>query len=226
MSDKGEPVYAAARNPKFEQLRSDHETFLRTFEKPTQIYRFLRTRNIITPIFLHRNLSYMRHRRTRNNKEQRAKFKVDDLLAKCERENAENSPHGSEKNGYLNLTFKGFFRGSVQGEVPTPSSENLADQNLVPAEVFIVKICHKRRKDNSPPIIQERVGRCLVAHNPCTDQEPLLESCSVSIPRSFFNPKTNRNVRSFILTLEVSIPLVETTKKKKRKKSDAKPEQK
>ena len=81
-------------------------------------------------------------------------------------------------------------------------------------------------QDNSPPIIQERVGRCLVAHNPCTDQDPLLESCSVSIPRSFFNPKTNRNVRSFILTLEVSIPLVETTKKKKRKKSDAKPEQK
>jgi hypothetical protein len=81
-------------------------------------------------------------------------------------------------------------------------------------------------QDNSPPIIQERVGRCLVAHNPCTDQAPLLESCSVSIPRSFFNPKTNRNVRSFILTLEVSIPLVETTKKKKRKKSDAKPEQK
>ena len=81
MSEKGETVYTAARNPKFEQLRSDHETFLRTFEseqnvfvvfvlryyykrlqcvgfilnvvyvyfaEPTQIYRFLRTRNIIT----------------------------------------------------------------------------------------------------------------------------------------------------------------------------------
>ena len=34
----------------------------------------------------------------------------------------------------------------VQGELPTPSSEDLADQNLVPAEVYIVKICHKRRK--------------------------------------------------------------------------------
>ena len=227
MSDKGETVYAAARNPKFEQLRSDHEAFLRTFEKPTQIYRFLRTRNIITPIFLHRNLSYMRHRRTRNNnKDQRAKFKVDDLLAKREKENAENSLLSSEKSGYLNLKFKGFFRGPVQGELPTPSSENLADQNLVPAEVYIVKICHKRRKDTNPPVIQERVGRCLVPHNPCSDQEPLLESCSVSIPRSYFSPKTNRNVRSFILTLEVSIPLVETAKKKKRKKNDPKAEQK
>ena len=32
MSDKGDATYTAARNPKFEQLRSDHETFLRTFE--------------------------------------------------------------------------------------------------------------------------------------------------------------------------------------------------
>ena len=81
-------------------------------------------------------------------------------------------------------------------------------------------------QDTNPPVIQERVGRCLVPHNPCSDQEPLLESCSVSIPKSIFNPKTNRNVRSFILTLEVSIPFVETMKKKKRKKTDAKPEQK
>ncbi|XP_028417400.1 polycomb protein Suz12-like [Dendronephthya gigantea] len=227
MSDKGEAVNMAARNLKFEQLRSDHETFLRTFEKPTQIYRFLRTRNIITPIFLHRNLLYMRHRRTKNTtKEQSGKFKVDDLLEKCEQGNTGDSQLSSEKNGYLNLTFKGFFRGPVHGELPTPSSENLADQNLVPAEVFIVKVCHKRRKESSPQIIQERVGRCLVPHNPCTDQEPILETCSVSIPRSIFNPKTNRNIRSFILTLEVSVPLIETGKKKKRKKSEQKTETK
>lgn len=36
--------------------------------------------------------------------------------------------------------------GIVCGEIPTPSSDILADQNLVPAEVFIVKVCHKRRK--------------------------------------------------------------------------------
>uniref|UniRef100_A0AAQ4QFE2 Polycomb protein VEFS-Box domain-containing protein n=1 Tax=Gasterosteus aculeatus aculeatus TaxID=481459 RepID=A0AAQ4QFE2_GASAC len=35
--------------------------------KPTQIYRFLRTRNLIAPIFLHRTLTYMSHRNSRNN---------------------------------------------------------------------------------------------------------------------------------------------------------------
>lgn len=227
MSDKGEGAYTAARNPKFEQLRSDHETFLKTFEKPTQIYRFLRTRNIITPIFLHRTLSYMKHRRTKRNKEQdHEKFKVDDLLGTLEKKSEESigiSHPSADKNGYLNLTFKGFFRGPVNGEMPTPSSENLADQSLVPTEVFVVKVCHKRRKDSSPPIIQQPVGRCLVPHNPCTDQVPLAESCSVSIPNTMFIQKNNRNVRSFILTLEVTIPFVETTKKKRRKKSDVKP---
>lgn len=48
----------------------------------------------------------------------------------------------------------------------------------------------------------------------------------MSIPRSIFNPKTNRNIRSFILTLEVSVPLIETVKKKKRKKSEQKAEPK
>lgn len=48
----------------------------------------------------------------------------------------------------------------------------------------------------------------------------------MSIPRSHFNPRNNKNVRSFILTLEVNIPLIETMKKKKRKKGDAKAEQK
>lgn len=226
MSDKGETTCTATRNPKFEQLRNDHETFLRTFEKPTQIYRFLRTRNIITPIFLHRTLSYMKHRRTRRNKNrEREKFKVDDLLGKLEKRAEEKAgivhPSG-DKNGYLNLTFKGFFRGPVNGEMPTPSSENLADQSLVPAEVYIVKVCHKRRKDPSPPILQERVGRCLVPHNPCTDRLPLVDSCSVSIPNTIFNRKNNKNVRSFILTLEVCIPFIATNKNKKRKKSEAK----
>uniref|UniRef100_A0A672FTG0 SUZ12 polycomb repressive complex 2 subunit a n=1 Tax=Salarias fasciatus TaxID=181472 RepID=A0A672FTG0_SALFA len=49
-------------------LQADHELFLQAFEKPTQIYRFLRTRNLIAPIFLHRTLTYMSHRNSRSNK--------------------------------------------------------------------------------------------------------------------------------------------------------------
>uniref|UniRef100_A0A669BGN0 SUZ12 polycomb repressive complex 2 subunit a n=1 Tax=Oreochromis niloticus TaxID=8128 RepID=A0A669BGN0_ORENI len=58
---------AAAKKPNMQLIQADHELFLQAFEKPTQIYRFLRTRNLIAPIFLHRTLTYMSHRNSRNN---------------------------------------------------------------------------------------------------------------------------------------------------------------
>ncbi|XP_053563371.1 polycomb protein SUZ12 [Bombina bombina] len=70
---KSTSAYAATaavvpvKKPKMEQLQADHELFLQAFEKPTQIYRFLRTRNLIAPIFLHRTLTYMSHRNSRSN---------------------------------------------------------------------------------------------------------------------------------------------------------------
>uniref|UniRef100_A0A8C9W6V2 SUZ12 polycomb repressive complex 2 subunit n=1 Tax=Scleropages formosus TaxID=113540 RepID=A0A8C9W6V2_SCLFO len=61
-------VMAAVKKPKMELIQADHELFLQAFEKPTQIYRFLRTRNLIAPIFLHRTLTYMSHRNSRTNR--------------------------------------------------------------------------------------------------------------------------------------------------------------
>ncbi|CAM9343895.1 unnamed protein product [Lampetra planeri] len=63
----GSDASAAAVKPHMQVAQADHELFLQAFEKPTQIYRFLRTRNLIAPIFLHRTLTYMSHRNSRNN---------------------------------------------------------------------------------------------------------------------------------------------------------------
>ncbi|KAH0510696.1 Polycomb protein Suz12 [Microtus ochrogaster] len=38
------------KKPKMEHVQADHELFLQAFEKPTQIYRFLRTRNLIADV--------------------------------------------------------------------------------------------------------------------------------------------------------------------------------
>uniref|UniRef100_A0A673Z2X9 SUZ12 polycomb repressive complex 2 subunit n=1 Tax=Salmo trutta TaxID=8032 RepID=A0A673Z2X9_SALTR len=65
-SDGGNNVSSPVK-PKMELVQADHELFLQAFEKPTQIYRFLRTRNLIAPIFLHRTLTYMSHRNSRMN---------------------------------------------------------------------------------------------------------------------------------------------------------------
>ncbi|XP_038227630.1 polycomb protein SUZ12 isoform X2 [Dermochelys coriacea] len=83
------------KKPKMEQIQADHELFLQAFEKPTQIYRFLRTRNLIAPIFLHRTLTYMSHRNSRTN--------IKSLSA------------------HLQLTFTGFFH---KNDKPSQNSEN------------------------------------------------------------------------------------------------------
>uniref|UniRef100_A0AAY4BAP2 Polycomb protein VEFS-Box domain-containing protein n=1 Tax=Denticeps clupeoides TaxID=299321 RepID=A0AAY4BAP2_9TELE len=63
--------------------------------EPTQIYRFLRTRNLIAPIFLHRTLTYMSHRIAR--------------------------PNANSLASHLQLTFTGFFHKT---EKPPENSEN------------------------------------------------------------------------------------------------------
>uniref|UniRef100_A0A669DR98 SUZ12 polycomb repressive complex 2 subunit b n=1 Tax=Oreochromis niloticus TaxID=8128 RepID=A0A669DR98_ORENI len=78
----------SVKKPKMEQIQADHELFLQAFEKPTQIYRFLRTRNLIAPIFLHRTLTFMSHRNGRTNA-RRKTFKVDDML-QTPSQNSEN----------------------------------------------------------------------------------------------------------------------------------------
>ena len=56
-------IQTSPKIPKFKQLGADQELFLSVFEKPTKIYRFLRTRNAVQAVFLLRTLSYMRHDR-------------------------------------------------------------------------------------------------------------------------------------------------------------------
>ncbi|KAK3740659.1 hypothetical protein QZH41_006822 [Actinostola sp. cb2023] len=99
-AEKANEVIPVQKKPKFVQLRADHELFLKAFEKPTQIYRFLRTRNAVQPIFLHRSLSYMKHLRTPRPKHRKL-----------------------HEEGYLNLSFSSFFFGTGPGE-DRPFKEN------------------------------------------------------------------------------------------------------
>ena len=69
------------------QLKIDHELFLEAFEKPTQIYRYLRQRSLKCPMFLQRNLSFMRMRRSGSrSKKFRSNFKLESLLEEKESE--------------------------------------------------------------------------------------------------------------------------------------------
>ena len=83
--------------------------FFFSLTEPTQIYRYLRTRNMISPIFLHRSLTFMGKRRSRQQSDKlRQDFKVDSLLKRKESE-IRDSDSLSMNDRFMNLTFLGYY---------------------------------------------------------------------------------------------------------------------
>ncbi|XP_019950269.2 polycomb protein suz12-B-like [Paralichthys olivaceus] len=200
-SSSSSSAVAPAKKPNMQQIQADHELFLQAFEKPTQIYRFLRTRNLIAPIFLHRTLTYMSHRNSRNNVKRKSS-KVDNLLCKVERMKGELETHSLASN--LQLTFTGFFHKAGK---PSQDCEN--EQNSVSLEVLLVKVCHKKRKDVSCPVKQVPTGKKQVPLNPDTGagvQAKQGSSPFLLVPSSEFEPSNSHMVKSYSLLFRVSQP--------------------
>ncbi|KAE8577484.1 hypothetical protein XENTR_v10004585 [Xenopus tropicalis] len=225
----GKPSAAASllpvRKPKMEQIQADHELFLQAFEKPTQIYRFLRTRNLIAPIFLHRTLTYMSHRNSRSNAKRKT-FKVNDLLLKVEKMKGDQESHSV--SAHLQLTFTGFFH---KIDKPSQNSEN--EQSSVTLEVLLVKVCHKKRKaryndsvavqasprsagndpklegqhflgDVSCPIRQVPTGKKQVPLNPELNPAKPSTFPSLAVSSNEFEPSNSHMVKSYSLLFRVT----------------------
>ncbi|XP_041854889.1 polycomb protein suz12-B-like [Melanotaenia boesemani] len=193
-------VMAASKKTNMQLIQADHELFLQAFEKPTQIYRFLRTRNLIAPIFLHRTLTYMSHRNSRNNIKRKSS-KVDNLLFKVERMRGEQETHSLTSN--LQLTFTGFFHKAVK------PSQDENEQNSVSLEVLLVKVCHKKRKDVSCPVKQIPTGKKQVPLNPDMSSGVQAKPGSLPsllIPSSEFEPSNSHMVKSYSLLFRVWRP--------------------
>ncbi|XP_076149879.1 polycomb protein suz12-B [Alosa pseudoharengus] len=189
-------VMNAAKKPKMEQIQADHELFLQAFEKPTQIYRFLRTRNLIAPILLHRTLTFMTHRNSRTNA-RRKSFKVDDMLPRVQAMKGEQDSHNLAS--HLQLTFTGFFH---KNDKPCQNSEN--EQNSVSLEVLLVKVCHKKRKDVSCPVKQVPTGKKQVPLNPDLSQTKPGAFPSLLVSSNEFEPSNSHMVKSYSLLFRVS----------------------
>ena len=110
---------------------------LKIILEPTQIYRYLRTRNLISPIFLNRNLTFMRRRMSRSH-ESRKNFKIDSLLERRAKEESELCV--TNLGSYMTLTFLGYYDQRVGRTVDTAE-----------LELVLVKLSHKKRKESSSP---------------------------------------------------------------------------
>ncbi|XP_018430331.1 PREDICTED: polycomb protein SUZ12 isoform X1 [Nanorana parkeri] len=166
------------------------------FPEPTQIYRFLRTRNLIAPIFLHRTLTYMSHRNSRSNA-RRKPFKIDDMLLKVEKMKGDHEI--DSLSAHLQLTFTGFFHKS---DKPAQNSEN--EQSSVTLEVLLVKVCHKKRKDVSCPIRQVPTGKKQVPLNPDLSSSKPVGFPSLAVSSNEFEPSNSHMVKSYSLLFRVT----------------------
>ncbi|XP_031571948.1 polycomb protein SUZ12-like [Actinia tenebrosa] len=220
-AEKPSVTLPAQKKPKFDQLRADHEMFLKAFEKPTQIYRFLRTRNAVQPVYLHRTLSYMKHLRT-PRRQHRMDFKVDNMLEVVEKRETEVENNSKlEEGGYLNLTFSSFFFGSgpANGNFTGSKKKSMLEQDLVNAEVYLVKISNKRKKDSDAHIDQTLLGKVAIPFNPNSQLLPASSSGILSVPNSNFKGAKGFS-KTFILTIQIAVPYKVPTKGTKRSKND------
>ncbi|XP_058054537.1 polycomb protein suz12 isoform X2 [Anopheles bellator] len=163
---------AVPKQEKMDFLNVDLEIFMQALEKPSQIYRFLRTRNMLMPIFLSRNLSYMRNRCLRSHKS-RQTFKIDSMLgkkvAKLEAEASAASMASAAGGGivtseYLTILFLGFFDESNHSTL----FDGCGRERSVVIETNLIKITHKRHAISSG-LMQFSVGKAKTRVNPPND---------------------------------------------------------
>uniref|UniRef100_A0AAQ5YU29 Polycomb protein VEFS-Box domain-containing protein n=1 Tax=Amphiprion ocellaris TaxID=80972 RepID=A0AAQ5YU29_AMPOC len=171
-------VMAAAKKPNMQLIQADHELFLQAFEKPTQIYRFLRTRNLIAPIFLHRTLTYMSHRNSRNN--------VKSLTSN------------------LQLTFTGFFQKAGK---PSQDSEN-EQNSVSLEVLLVKVCHKKRKDVSCPvkqvPTGKKQVP--LNPDTSAGVQAKTGSFPSLLVPSIEFEPSNSHMVKSYSLLFRVSRP--------------------
>uniref|UniRef100_A0A8D3C5Z1 Polycomb protein VEFS-Box domain-containing protein n=1 Tax=Scophthalmus maximus TaxID=52904 RepID=A0A8D3C5Z1_SCOMX len=175
---------AGSKKPNMQLIQADHELFLQAFEKPTQIYRFLRTRNLIAPIFLHRTLTYMSHRNSRSN--------VRSLASN------------------LQLTFTGFFHKAGK---PSQDCENVQNSVSLEV-LLVKVCHKKRKDVSCPVKQVPTGKKQVPLNPDVSDgvqAKPASASLSPSptsllVPSSEFEPSNSHTVKSYSLLFRVSRP--------------------
>lgn len=142
-----------------ENAEADLEKFIHAFEKPTRIYRYLRTRHLVCPIFLPRNLTFMKQRRSVNNSK-RKNFKVDSLLAS--KKDAVKQEPASTCMKYVRIDLLGVYNDQLPPDIPD------AD-----VEITVTKRHHCRKDDGFPVLKQTSLGESRVPVNPNWNQSSL-----------------------------------------------------
>ncbi|XP_039488837.1 polycomb protein Su(z)12 isoform X1 [Drosophila santomea] len=164
--------------------QQEQELFLQAFEKPTQIYRYLRNRHETNPIFLNRTLSYMKERMSRNNKK-RSSFQINSML-----ESITQKSEAVSQN-YLHVIYDSLHE-KLPARMDSESGEDLLQEQLlceagesVSVETTLYKITRSKRKDSTLDF-QELLSKCSqIVYNP---KDRVGEHATISIPLQTMRP--------------------------------------
>lgn len=119
-------LFLQAFESKFVIIKPNLLNYFLLLEGPTKIYRFLGERQLTKPIFLLRNLYYMKNRMSRSHK-QRKSFKIDSLLnTKLEKNQLEIS---NLPGMYLNIIFAGYSSSDGIKETSSVEVKTYINQN-------------------------------------------------------------------------------------------------
>lgn len=182
----------APPEPTTDSIEADHELFLQAFEKPTQIYRYLRSRHVVLPVFLPRTLCYMKGRKSVSNKKRKS-FKVDSLLATVGVKHQKAIQERIRPDA-LTVRFLGFYNHDVQTD---------ADQAEV--EIQILKNGHRKRKSLSSPASSAiSLGKAKLPINPKPPMASTENGCTISHKFTHTNGSLARSAGLF---LKVTCPI-------------------
>ncbi|CAO1436846.1 unnamed protein product [Diamesa tonsa] len=189
MSKKRDSANGTALRTKKEVVPplSDSELFVQAFEKPTQIYRYLRSRRITSPSFMHRNLSYMKNRRSHNNANRKT-FKIDTILGRLESAKVAKPFEKITNSENLIISFAYFSDTDLQSK-------------YVKVETILEKISNKRRKEGPSAQNQIRIGESSVLVNP--DDNEIDKIPAVCISAAEFDRLGENLLTTFQLTFNV-----------------------
>ncbi|KAH8380127.1 hypothetical protein KR009_009096 [Drosophila setifemur] len=179
----GSTVSATEGQAKLNGHQQEQELFLQAFEKPTQIYRYLRNRHETNPIFLNRTLSYMKERMSRNNKK-RPSFKVNSILDTIVQKSE------AVTQNYLHVIYDSLHE-QLKPVSDTPSEDLLQEQLLCEAgesvcvETTLYKITRSKRKDSTLDFQELLTKSSRIVYNP---KESIAEHAAISIPLQAMRP--------------------------------------
>ncbi|XP_065899690.1 polycomb protein suz12-B-like isoform X2 [Dysidea avara] len=172
--------------------KEDMEEFLKAYEKPAQLYRFLQARHAVKPIFLQRSLSYMQHRNSRRGRKRTRPLRIDDLATSV----VEGLPDLSEEIVRLEIDFQSIAECGDFADTPSVDcsssipSITAYQKQKVEVEVFLYKFSQRQRKPLNTllPIYNTKsLGKCVVSTMPSgshDDAQGSHDHSKISIPAS------------------------------------------